>query len=273
MCNVRHPRYSLTSDLRTYRQTENSASRSVIGICVLHRAVPLFHLGAHHKACRESKTVSNDCSPPVLFHPSTALHASAETLFRLCLFCNEDCDFNYSLVERSQGHGTWRGGGVDIHCAVAEVPRLPGNPPVDPPPGAAFLLSLTCFSLVININMVTISCIPRGPITEIEAQISTLLRALPRLFVTVVWSRSLFDQLLRASAWLSRTNPRITHTPRSHKYTFDGAEGMSHAHGTFAQVAHTTPCQTLLFLSQLADPCLFSEQPWWKHQDKSFTGC
>lgn len=27
------------------------------------------------------------------------------------------------------------------------------------------------------------------------------------------------------------------------------------------------------FLGQLADPCLFSEQPWWKHQDKSFTGC
>ena len=75
------------------------------------------HLRAHHKACRESKVVSNDCFPPVLFHPSTALHASAETLFRLCLFYNEDCDLNYSLVERSQGHGTWRGGGV-IHCAV-----------------------------------------------------------------------------------------------------------------------------------------------------------
>ena len=137
--------------------------------------------------------------------------------------------------------------GHSLRRKVADGPRLPGNPPVDPPPGAAFLLSLTCFSLVININMVTISCIPLGPITEIDVQISTLLRALPRLFVTVVWSRSLFDQLLRASAGLSRTNPRITHTPRSHKYTFNEAEGMSHAHGTFAQVAHPAPCETVLF--------------------------
>ena len=72
----------------------NPASRSVIGICVLHGAVPVFHLRAHHKARQESKAVSNDCSPLVLFHPSTTIHASAETPFRECLLYNEDCDFD-----------------------------------------------------------------------------------------------------------------------------------------------------------------------------------
>ena len=36
----------------TYQQTKNPASRSVIGICVLHGAVPMFHVRAHHKACQ-----------------------------------------------------------------------------------------------------------------------------------------------------------------------------------------------------------------------------
>ena len=114
-----------------------------------------------------------------------------------------------------------------------------GNPPLIP--------ALTCFQPCININMVTISCIPLGPITRIQVQICTLLRALPRPSVRVEWSRSLFDQLLRASAGLSPTNPRITHTPPSHKYICDEAGRMSHAHGIFDLVAHTAPCETVLF--------------------------
>ena len=120
--------------------------------------------------------------------------------------------------------------------------------------------------------MVTISCIPRGPITKIEVQISTLLRALPRLFVTVVWSRSLFDQLLRPQDYLELIPelhklrlPTNTHAMKRREYHMHTACALKSRILLLAKRYH--------FLGQLADPCLFSEQPWWKYQDKSFTGC
>ena len=124
----------------------NPASRSVIGICVLHGAVPVFHLCAHHKARQESKAVINDCLPPWCCSTlrQQYKHRRKPHFVSACFIMR-----TATSIEKSQGHGTWRGRRLLRRTVVAEGPgtSATGIPPLIP--DQFFLsLSLTCFSLV-----------------------------------------------------------------------------------------------------------------------------